>query len=114
LTDRRASERIPIEVQVSLWSESQPFAGRSADLSTGGLFVRTDAVRPVGSHLLVAFSLPTGEIKTQGIVRWVRRATEETGPGLGIAFEKLLTFERDLIEVTRKAMRRLDRGLQSW
>ena len=98
LMDRRASERSPIEVEVSLSSESQFFAGLSGDVSTGGLFVQTYSPRPVGSHVLVAFSLPTGEIRVSGVVRWVRAATEGSPPGLGIAFQHLEGSELAAIE----------------
>jgi uncharacterized protein (TIGR02266 family) len=96
--ERRASERVEIEVEVSLTSESQFFAGLTGDISTGGLFIHTYSLRPVGSRVLVAFSLPMGEIKTPGVVRWVRRASEGTEPGLGIAFENLGSSERASIE----------------
>jgi uncharacterized protein (TIGR02266 family) len=98
LMERRASERSPIEVEVSLSSESQFFAGLSGDVSTGGLFVQTYSLRPVGSHVLVAFSLPAGEIRTSGVVRWVRGATEGSPPGLGIAFEHLEGGELAAVE----------------
>jgi uncharacterized protein (TIGR02266 family) len=103
LMNRRASERSQIEVEVSLTSESQFFAGLSGDISTGGLFVQTYSLRPVGSRVLVAFSLPEGEIRTPGTVRWVRREAEGTTPGLGIAFENLESSERDSIEAFCRA-----------
>lgn len=98
MMERRTSERVEIEVEVSLTSESQFFAGLTGDISTGGLFIHTYSLRAVGSRVLVAFSLPTGEIKTEGVVRWVRRASEGTEPGLGIAFENLQSNERASIE----------------
>ncbi len=98
VSERRAAERSPIEVEVSLSSESQFFAGLSGDMSTGGLFVQTYEIRPVGSRVLVALSLPTGEIRAAGAVRWVRRATDGTPPGLGIAFERLTAGDRCAIE----------------
>ena len=98
LTERRASERSPIEVEVSLSSESQFFAGLSGDVSTGGLFVQTYSLRAVGTQVVVAFSLPTGEIRATGVVRWVRSATEGTSPGLGISFERLEGNELAAVE----------------
>ncbi len=98
LMERRASERSPIEVEVSLSSESQFFAGLSGDVSLGGLFVQTYSLRPVGSHVHVAFSLPTGEIRVSGVVRWVRGATDSSPPGLGIAFEHIEGSELAAVE----------------
>jgi uncharacterized protein (TIGR02266 family) len=113
LTDRRAAERIHLEVEVTLGSESQFFAGLTGDISTGGLFVQTYSLRPVGSRVLVAFSLPTGEVKTPGVVRWVRRAAEGTEPGLGIAFESLRSSERESIEAFCKTRPPLYHDLDS-
>jgi uncharacterized protein (TIGR02266 family) len=96
--DRRASERSPIEVEVSLSSESQFFAGLSGDVSLGGLFVQTYSLRPVGTQVNLAFSLPTGEIQVSGVVRWVRGATDSSPPGLGIAFEHLEGRELAAVE----------------
>jgi uncharacterized protein (TIGR02266 family) len=113
LMERRASERIELEVEVSLTSESQFFAGLCGDISTGGLFVQTYSLRPVGTHVLVAFSLPTGEIKAPGVVRWIRRAAAGTEPGLGIAFERLRSSERESIETFCKTRPPLYHDLES-
>ena len=58
----RPVERAHIEVEVSLTTESQFFAGLSGDVSTGGLFVQTYEMRPVGSRVLLDISLPTDQI----------------------------------------------------
>ena len=113
LAERRAAERCQIEVEVSLGSESQFFAGLSGDISTGGLFVQTYRLRDVGSLVLLAFSLPTGEIRTHGVVRWIRRAAEGTTPGMGIGFEGLLSDERDAIEAFCKTRPPLYHDLES-
>jgi uncharacterized protein (TIGR02266 family) len=96
--ERREAERRPIEVEVSLTSESQFFAGISGDISTGGLFVQTYQTHPLGVHVAVALSLPEREIRAAGVVRWVRGATEGVLPGVGIAFDDLLEADREFIE----------------
>jgi uncharacterized protein (TIGR02266 family) len=90
-------------VEVSLTSESHFFAGLTGDVSTGGLFVQTYRRHPVGTGLVVAFSLPTGDICAPGVVRWVREGAEGTAPGLGIEFECLSEPERDSIETFCKS-----------
>ncbi len=97
-TERRASERVSLDVEVTLTSDSQFFAGLTGDVSAGGLFVQTYKSYAVGSRLIVAFSLPTGEIRTPGVVRWVRTSTDGTPPGVGIAFETLVAADRASIE----------------
>jgi hypothetical protein len=92
----RSTERFQIDVEVSLTSESHFFAGLSGDMV--GLFVQTYRAHPVGSRVLVALSLPLGEVRAPGTVRWIRGTAEETAPGLGIAFERLSTAEHAWIE----------------
>lgn len=96
--DRRVWERVAIEVEVTLTSDSQFFAGLSGDLSEGGLFVQTYERYEVGRRLFVTFSLPTGDVRASGVVRWIRDPTSGGTPGVGIAFDPLLNSERASIE----------------
>jgi uncharacterized protein (TIGR02266 family) len=96
--DRRGGERRPIEVEVSLTSESQFFAGISGDISTGGLFVQTYQSHPVGTRVALALSVQEREIRATGVVRWVRGATDGVLPGVGFAFENLPEADRQFIE----------------
>jgi uncharacterized protein (TIGR02266 family) len=96
--ERPTVERAHIEVEVSLTTESQFFAGLNGDISTGGLFVQTYEIRPVGSRVLLDILLPTAQIVTTGVVRWVRHATEGTLPGLGYGLDLLSSSERSAIE----------------
>ena len=101
--DRRASERVALDVEVTLTSDSQFFAGLSGDVSEGGLFVQTYRRYAVGCRVAVAFSLPTGEIQTHGVVRWVRPTADGSQPGLGISFEHLSSAQRASIEAFCRA-----------
>src|SRR5271166_4705783 len=96
--ERRTARRIPVEVEVALAGSSQLYSGVTADLSRGGLFVRTPRVCAPGHRLLVSFALPTGDIRGPGIVRWARRAAPGKSPGLGIAFEGLSDVDQENIE----------------
>jgi uncharacterized protein (TIGR02266 family) len=87
-----------IEVEVSLITESQFFAGLNGDIASGGLFVQTYEMRPVGSRVVLALSLPTGELRATGVVSWVRQVASGAPPGLGIAFDDLPEKEREAIE----------------
>jgi uncharacterized protein (TIGR02266 family) len=104
--ERHAADR-RIEVEVSWTSESQFFAGLTGDVSTGGLFVQTYEMRPVGTRLRLDVSLPDAEIHAAGVVRWVRPAAEGAPPGLGVVFERLSSEDRESIEAfcrTRPAL----------
>lgn len=88
---RRASQRATVEVDVGFVSESNFYAGLAMDVSTGGLFVATYMLRPVGTPVTLSFVLPDGHaVTTSGVVRWVRESGHGEGtPGLGIAFQDL-------------------------
>jgi uncharacterized protein (TIGR02266 family) len=93
-------------VAISVRGESQFFTAVTGDISSGGVFVETDEVRPVGSRVLLMLSLPTGPVRTTGSVRWIRGATEGSSPGFGIAFDGLPSTKRHAIEAFNKTSSR--------
>ncbi len=87
-----------IEVEVSLSTESQFFAGLSGDIASGGLFVQTYELCPAGSRVTLDITLPDARILGTGIVCWIRPAGKGAPPGMGIVLEHLSTADRDAIE----------------
>jgi uncharacterized protein (TIGR02266 family) len=85
-------------VAVSLIIKSRFFTGVGVNISVGGIFVETDELHEVGSRVLVVASLPTGEIQAPGIIGWVRRSSQSQPAGMGIAFEGLVSADRDAIK----------------
>lgn len=102
LTERRVAKRASMQAVIDLTSDSNFYAGFSTDVSNGGLFVATVYVLPVGAHVDLSFSLPTGErISTHGIVRWTREVNDQVPdsfPGMGIQFASLSQVDREAIE----------------
>lgn len=96
--DERRSRRIPLEIEVSLTSESQFYSGITGNISEGGLFVATYHRPPIGNPLEIELTLPSGTFRARGIVRWVRDTQEGASPGLGIEFEDLSEEMRNAIE----------------
>jgi len=90
---RRTHERIRIETDVGIQSDTNFFTGFAEDISRGGIFVATFDVRPIGSKVSLNFSLPGGHLVTAtGIIRWIREYNETTPdihPGVGIQFDGL-------------------------
>lgn len=81
------SERVFIEVEIGLSTESHFYTGLSLDVSTGGVFVATYAPAARGTSLTLYFVLPDGHVvNAEGVVRWTRAATEHAAPGMGVAF----------------------------
>jgi uncharacterized protein (TIGR02266 family) len=90
---RREHERFVVELQVSVSSEHNLYAGLAENISAGGLFIATHQMQPVGSKIELSLRMPDSEEEFQivGEVRWVRLYNEhsDTSPGLGVRFTEL-------------------------
>jgi uncharacterized protein (TIGR02266 family) len=90
--DRRVHERVPLEVEVTLESDHNFYTGLTSDISVGGLFVATHALRPVGTPVCVQLRLPgcAQAFRVNAEVRWIRDGRFSTlPPGIGVRFEHL-------------------------
>jgi len=90
---RREHERFSVDLQVSVLSEHNFYAGLAENLSAGGLFIATHQLQRVGSRIELSLSMPESEEVFQivGEVRWVRLYNEhsDTSPGVGVRFTAL-------------------------
>ena len=88
---RREDPRIRRELEVEFSHETEFYAGITADLSQGGLFIATYHPYPLGTRLDLGFELPDGTaVKARGQVRWLREEVPGVSrPGMGVAFEQL-------------------------
>ena len=103
--ERRRFLRVPVSLSIrfrGLNDFSEYIQGNVKDLSHGGLFIRTAAVKPVGSEVLIQISDGAGGFHTiKGIVRCVMEPGAASGrlePGLGIEFVSVDQALRDLIQ----------------
>jgi Tfp pilus assembly protein PilZ len=78
-----------LEVDVAPDSESHFFVDLSGDVANAGIFVATWRGIPVGATVEIVSELPDGPIAVSGRVRWVREASGEIGPGIGVALESV-------------------------
>jgi Tfp pilus assembly protein PilZ len=91
-------ERLRLDVELSLWSESHFYAGLSVDASPVGLFVATyRPLRPAESVLL-RVEIFGERVEIEGVVSWGRVASEYTPPGVGVALRDLAPNARKLID----------------
>jgi len=99
--ERRDAPRRHVEVEIGFQSEANFFTGLSSDISTGGLFVASYDIPPIGTPVNVNFSLPGGPmLSLDGVVRWVREYNpmiQEMVPGFGVSFEQLSPQEETAI-----------------
>ena len=102
IINRRAAPRAVINAEIGFQSDTNFYTGFSEDISTGGIFLSTFDIRPMGSSLNVNFTLPGGHfISVDGEVRWVREYNElspDVSPGMGVQFKNLSADDRDAID----------------
>lgn len=93
---------MPIEIKVEYKRINAFIADFTRDISSGGLFVRTDQPLPGGTEALFTLSIPRLEtpVTLRGIVRRVvERGSAESEAGMGI--ELLFEDEEERIALKR-------------
>lgn len=87
LGDPERSAPIAFEFELA----TQLYADLSGDLRSGGLFIATYRMLPVGTRVELEIELSDWtRLYVLGRVSWQRRETQgESRPGMGIAFEEL-------------------------
>jgi uncharacterized protein (TIGR02266 family) len=100
--NRRIHPRFAVDLDVTMSSEHNFYAGFAENISSGGLFIATHVLKPVGEKLEISVTLPdrAEAIRCRGEVRWVREYSERSNvpPGLGIRFIGLPAPDAEAIE----------------
>lgn len=90
---RREHPRHAVDLDVSIGSDHNFYAGFAENLSAGGIFVATHMLKPVGELIEFSIFLPgtSAPVRGRGEVRWVREYNERSNvpPGMGIRFIEL-------------------------
>ena len=98
---RRAHERAPLEIEVTVASDHNFYNGFSENISEGGLFVATHVPLPVGRSIDVEFTLPSAPrpIRVACVVCWIRpyREDSDVPAGMGLRFADLTAEDEALI-----------------
>ncbi len=91
--NRRITPRYSVDLDVTMSSEHNFYSGFAENISSGGLFIATHLLKPVGERLEIVLTLPGAPepIRAMGEVRWVREYSERSNvpPGVGIRFVNL-------------------------
>ncbi|HEY6475051.1 MAG TPA: TIGR02266 family protein [Polyangia bacterium] len=91
----RAAERFDLEVKVDLESDHNFYTGLTQNISSGGVFIATSAIRKIGDRITLKFTLPeSGEtLAVETEVRWIRENSAlhkvEGATGMGVRFVNL-------------------------
>jgi len=102
---RRQHPRVPLEVEVTLESEHNFYAGIAGNVSEGGIFVATYAPPERGALVEVKLTLLGAEFTVNGVVCWrreVSQSSDEAPAGCGIKF----------LELTQDALRQIGAFVQ--
>jgi uncharacterized protein (TIGR02266 family) len=100
-TPRREHSRFAVDLDVTVGSDHNFYAGFAENLSAGGVFIATHKLKPVGSKIELTINLPDGvQIRATGDVRWIRVFNEQsdTPPGMGVRFDGLAEASVALIQ----------------
>ncbi len=94
-----------VAAELGAHSQTNFYKGLSGNdvVDSGGIFVATYQVPPIGQHLLIRVSLPGGyEFEAKGVVRWTREDTPQSrgdsvSPGFGAQFTEISPEARQLV-----------------
>jgi uncharacterized protein (TIGR02266 family) len=98
---RREHSRFHVDLDVTVGSDHNFYAGFAENLSAGGVFIATHKLKPVGSKIELTINLPDGvQLRATGDVRWIRVFNEQsdTPPGMGVRFNDLAEASIALIQ----------------
>jgi uncharacterized protein (TIGR02266 family) len=88
--DRREHARFALRLAITLRGENNFYTGLSENISEAGIFIATQHVLPIGTPVVLSFTLPTfpEPISVGGRVQWVRGpdATAAFGDNFGDTF----------------------------
>jgi hypothetical protein len=87
---RRFSSRVAAPGDVYVYWSTSGFddTSRVRDLSSGGLFVQTRKLKPLGATTILHFLVEEGQIRAEAVVRHVK-------PGLGLGLQFTTVLEED-------------------
>lgn len=90
----RQEDRVGVDLNVTVNSDHNFYAGHAQNLSEGGIFIATHIVHPIGTMFDLSLHVDdgqTGVVRGKGEVRWIRPATDDLSlpAGLGIKFTEL-------------------------
>lgn len=88
---RRKNPRVEAQLAIDMVSDHNFYLGLTENVSEGGVFVVTFRPFAVGDRVTVRVELPgsTDPMEVVTEVRWVRAASGDVPPGVGLAFVDL-------------------------
>jgi uncharacterized protein (TIGR02266 family) len=101
MQERRADQRVEVELDVNYRTVQEFVTAYSRNISGGGVFVRTPQPQPLNQKVLIRFTLPGIDRKFEihGIVVWASSASSRSSfpAGMGIKFLELKPEEQQIL-----------------
>jgi uncharacterized protein (TIGR02266 family) len=96
--DRRIGSRIPVEMWVEESTDHELYFQRSANISSGGIYLENTIPHPIGTVVSLSFTLP-GDTQRVSVKGEIVNAAESGQLGMGIKFVQLDDAARERIKV---------------
>lgn len=87
--ERRHGSRVPVQIWVEEKTERELYFQRSANISTGGIYLENTIPHPVGTIVTLRFSLPGDEEKFEVRAQVAAAIAGEEEFGMGLKFVEL-------------------------
>ena len=83
--DRRRHARYALRLAITMRGENNFYTGLSEDISEGGVFIATLHMLPIGTPVVLSFTLPGSDesLSVLGSVQWVR-GPDATAPAANV------------------------------
>ncbi len=94
----RKHPRLKFEVPVDIKSGHYLFVARTADISEGGVYIKTPAPIKIGSTIHLHLKLEQGQtISVIGKVCWPRNNPDGSQNGVGVQFQDMSPYARTVL-----------------
>lgn len=83
--DQRLHPRYELSLAITMRGENNFYTGLSENISEGGIFIATHHLLPIGTPVVLAFTLPTSDVTLSlyGTVQW-QRGPDATAKGCDV------------------------------
>jgi len=107
----RREDRIQKTLSLSFKSQQSFINAYTGNVSSGGLFIRTDKPLPQGDRFLLKLQLPglSEPMKIKCEVRWARKQEDDTQgkpPGMGVKFAEMTKKDNEIFKKYLKAIKK--------
>lgn len=95
--DRRKHPRLRFELAVDIRCGHSLFSARTADISEGGVFIRTASRIRVGTEIHLGLKLDHAHVSLIGEVAWQLTDAEGRVEGVGVCFKSMSPYCRAVL-----------------